>query len=187
MAADFYFNVYTHSQKAPAVKVVETKAPETASKPAETQKAVLVPENSAFEIQTYRDGRFGFEFQYPVAVKDAAQCPKIEKTDDGFSMGMFSFSLSAKNVPLADFVESELQGMTIDSRNSITVAGQPATKADYQTGGMGWSGSDTFIEHNGKIFEFGLLANESSAKCGGADDYEDQVYQAVISTLKFDN
>jgi hypothetical protein len=67
------------------------------------------------------------------------------------------------------------------------IAGRPAVKTDYETAGMGWYGSSTFVENNGQILEFGLLANESSEKCGGVENYEDLVYQSARSTLKFNN
>jgi hypothetical protein len=65
------------------------------------------------------------------------------------------------------------------------VAGQSAIKSVYQTQGMGWYGSFVYLEHGGRFFEFGLLANEKAEKCNGVNDYEDRVYQSIISTLKF--
>lgn len=184
-AADFYFNNYQNRQKEIVpVEIVDEPAAKT-EKPAAAKEDDSPALENGFKSETYRDGRFGFEFQYPVFAAGDSRCPKIEKTSDGFSLGNFSFLAIAKSGALADFIDSELQGMSIDDRKTITVGGVAAENIDYQTGGMGWYGSDTFIEHNGKFFEFGLLANESSDKCGGIDDYEDRVYQAVISTLKF--
>jgi hypothetical protein len=168
----------------------QVKTPEPAAPPAAKTENKLISapaktEDSSFKTETYRDERFGFEFQYPVAVKDAKDCPQLEKTEDGLSLGMFTFAVSDKSGTLDDFIASELPGMEIDNKTTITVAGRTATKVDYQTMGMGWYGSNTFIEHNGKFIEFGLLANEAAAKCGGIDDYADRVYQSVLFTLKF--
>jgi hypothetical protein len=186
IAADYYFNVARQPKKEPAVEVADTQ-PAAKETPASAQKEPVAPEISAFETKTYRDDRFGFEFQYPEAVKDTVLCPKFEKTDDGFNLNIFSLTTSIKQGELGDYIGSAMQGMNIDKRENITVAGIAATRIDYQTTGMGWYGSSTFIENGGRVYEFGLLANESSEKCGGADNYEDMVYQAAISTLKFNN
>ena len=180
LAADYYFNI---AGKSPEKKPAEPSAT------APIQKEVVVAEKQiavadGFKAEAYKDERYGFEFQYPVFAKNDPQCAKLEKTDTGVSLGIFSLSVVDAKVPLADFISSELEGMNIDSRADIIVAGMPATKIDYVTAGMGFNGSSVFFEKGNKIFEFGLLANEPFSKCGGTDDYEDQVYQLVILTLK---
>jgi hypothetical protein len=186
IAADFWFNVWRHPQKEAAVEAPAVVPAVKTETPAAVETVAPVLENG-FKNETYRDERFGFELQYPVFAAGDPQCPKLEKTEDGFSLGIFSFLVAAKLGTLDEFIDSELQGMAVDGKKTITVGGNAAIKADYQTGGMGWYGSSVFIERRDKFFEFGLLANESSAKCGGTDDYADRVYQLVISTLKFTN
>jgi hypothetical protein len=182
-AADYYFNTWLPSRKAaPKPVAVETAAPKTI--PAAAKKDLAVSADG-FTVKTYRDDVSGFEFDYPVSATNDSRCAKLEKTDEGLSLGIFSLSVSAAKDQMTDFINSELEGMTIDSRVDITVAGKPAVKIDYETSGMNWNGSIIFVENGGKIFEFGLLANEASAKCNGVSDYEDRVYQSVISTLKF--
>ena len=185
VAADYYFNVY----RAPKKEVVIEN---TAINPAAQNKNTEIKEQTApvfdngFKNETYRDDRYGFEFQYPVTVAADSRCPKLEKTGDGFSLGSFSLAVSGGQGPLADYIDRQLSGMEVEKKENITVAGHPAIRADYQTAGMGWYGSSVFImDTNGKYFEFGLLANESGEKCGGIDDYEDRVYQSMIATLKF--
>jgi len=185
-AADFYFNVYRHPQKEVAVEqVATTTAP--SEKSATTSEAAAPVLENGFKNETWRDARLGIEFQYPVFAAGDQGCPKLEKTDGGFSLGIFYFLESAARGSLADFVDGQLMGMTVDSRADISVAGKPAKKIDYETAGMGFSGSAVFLENGEKFYEFGFLANESSTECGGIDDYEDRVYQSVISTLKFTN
>lgn len=183
-AADYYFNVWQkRPDQAPVAKTVPLAVEKT--EPAKKETAPAADEK--FEMKTYRDDRLGFELQYPVALKDPQSCPALEKTADGFSLGIFNFSANDKSGALDDFINSELEGMTVDNRSDITVAGLSAKKVDYETTGMGFSGSDVFVENNGKIFEFGFLANEASAGCGGVDDYPDRVYQSVTASLKFTN
>lgn len=184
-AADYYFNVYRAAPKKTAVEVVTLPAAQD-KKPAVVETVALVLENG-FKNETWRDAQLGIEFQYPVFAAGDPKCPKLEKTDGGFSLGIFYFLKSAASGSLADFVDGQLLGMTIDSRADISVAGKPAKKIDYETAGMGFNGSAVFLENDAKFYEFGFLANESSAKCGGVDDYEDRVYQSMISTLKFTN
>ena len=185
-AADYYFNTWLLAQKAAAPKsaAVELAAPKTISAPAKKEPAASA---DGFVAQTYRDDARGFEFDYPVSAKNDPQCAKLEKTDDGLSLGIFSLSVNTGKGQMSDFINSELEGMTVDKRADIKVDGKPAVKVDYETSGMDWNGSSVFVENNGRIFEFGLLANEASAKCNGVEDYEDRVYQSVISTLKFTN
>jgi len=183
VGADYYSNVW---QKKPA----QAPEPEPAGQ-VEVKESVPAPEKpivaqeSGFKTETYRDERFGFEFQYPVPVRDDPQCAKIIKTDDGFSLGIFSLYVTGGEGLLQDYINEQLAGMTVEKREAVALGGQPAVKIDYQTAGMGWYGSDTFVEHSGKFLDFGLLANEAANKCGGDEHYEDRVYQSVLSTLKF--
>jgi len=181
--ADYYFNVWQRKQ----ITAPEPEAVQPVKEKETTTPAPAKTEDSNFKTKTYRDERFGFEFQYPVAIKDNESCPKLQRTEDGFSLGIFTFSVSDKSGNLNDFINEQLAGMNVEKHDTLSVDNQPAIKIDYQTTGMGWYGSATFIEHNDKFFEFGLLANEASEKCGGVDNYEDQIYQAVIKTLKFNN
>jgi hypothetical protein len=79
----------------------------------------------------------------------------------------------------------QLQGMEVESRENINAAGRPAVKTSYQTPKAGLYGSSVFIENAGRVFEFGMLAKEAAEKCGGADDYDERLYQSAIATLKF--
>ena len=186
IAADYYFNVYRPAQKKTVTETapVVPAATEPVAAPA-VQPEPEVVSADGFTAQPYRDDRYGIEFQYPVYGKEDARCPVIKKTDDGFSIGMFSLVVSEAPGELSDFVEGQLEGMTIDKNESLTVAGFSATRVDYQTQGMGWYGSDVYLKRNGKVYDFGILANATPGKCGGIDDYEDRVYQSVIATLKF--
>jgi len=186
IAADYYFNVYRRPESVAAPEVMT--APESASKPAAAPVAPAEPEvvsSDGFAMQSYRDDRYKIEFQYPVYSKEDVRCPLIKKTDNGFEIGMFSLTVSEARSGLSGFTESQLEGMTIDKSEEKTVAGQPAIRFDYQTQGMGWYGSDTYLEYGGNFYDFGILANATPDKCGGIDDYEDRVYRSVISTLKF--
>jgi hypothetical protein len=187
VAADFWFNVWRAAPKEVGTEEAAAIPVAPIGKPATSSEEVAPALENGFKSEIYRDAALGFELRYPAFAGDDVQCPKLEKTADGFSLGMFSFLVVGKQGNLDEFIASELQGMAADDKKTIMIDGNPATKIDYQAGGMGWYGSTTFIEYGGKFFEFGLLANESSAKCGGIDDYEDRVYQSVISTLKFAN
>jgi hypothetical protein len=184
IAADFWFNVYRAPKKEVAIEEIATDFGNKDQKLAAKEETVPVLEDG-FKTETYRDDRYGFEFKYPVTTVADARCPNLEKTEDGFSMGMFSLVVGAAQGSLADYAERQLEGMEIEKRESLTVAGQTAAKVDYQAPGMGRYGSSVFVERGGKIFEFGLLAGEVPDACGGVDDYEDRVYQSVVSTLKF--
>ncbi|MCU0653109.1 MAG: hypothetical protein MUD10_02510 [Candidatus Pacebacteria bacterium] len=186
IAADWYYNVRQSPQREEPARETITPAPRAENK-TEVKTEPEAVAGSNFVLEKYADERFGIEFLYPVAAKESAECPKPEKTEDGFTLGMFSFAVSDKSGTIDDFIAGQLEGMNVDERKSITVAGKPATRVEYQTAGMGWYGSDTFVENGNRFYEFGLLANETGNKCGGADDYEDQVYQSVLSTLKFTN
>jgi hypothetical protein len=187
IAADYYFNIYRHPQTetvpeeaAPPATVTDTLPSVPA---AQTEPEVISADG--FVTATYRDDRYGIEFQYPVYGKEDSRCPVIEKTDSGFNLGMFSLTVSVAQGALADFVDGQLEGMEIGKNENKTVAGLPAIIVDYQTKGMGWYGIDTYIDRDGKVYDFGILANATPDKCGGIDDYEDRVYQSAISTLKF--
>ena len=153
-AADYYFNTWLPSRKAaPKPVAVEMVVPK--SVPVAVKKDLAVY-TDGFIAKIYRDDAQGFEFDYPVSAADDPQCAKLEKTDDGLSLGIFSLSVSASKDPMSDFINSELEGMTVDSRADITVAGRSAVKIDYETPGMGWNGSSVFVENGGKIFEYFL-------------------------------
>ncbi|MFA6376894.1 MAG: hypothetical protein WCX69_05860 [Candidatus Paceibacterota bacterium] len=185
VAADYYFNVYRAPKKEVTVENTVIDAAAQNEKPKAKEESAPVLENG-FKSEIYRDDRYGFEFQYPVTAVADGRCPKLEKTDDGFSLGAFSLVLGSGQGLLEDYMNQQLVGMEVEKKENIAVAGHPAIKVNYQTAGMGWYGSSVFVmDGNGKYFEFGLLANESGEKCGGVDDYEDQVYQSVIATLKF--
>ncbi len=181
---DLYFNYQKRSQK-------ESVPPAIVAEPEQKQESVQVAEapavelESGFKLETWRDDRYGFEFQYPITAAVDARCPKLEKTENGFAVGAFSLIAAGKQGTLADYIDRQLEGMEVETRENLTVAGQAAVKVNYQTPGMGWYGSSVFLEGKTKFFEFGLLANEAGDKCGGIDDYEDRVYQSMISTLKF--
>ena len=184
ITADYYFNVYQHSSKG---------APEQESAPIVTQPAAPVTVTDeeepaledGFRLETYRDENGKFEFQYPVYAQPDPACPSIKKNGNGFDLGMFSFTANEGQGTISDFIDSELQGMEINKKENITVAGLAATRIDYQTQGMGWNGSLVFVGRDGKFYEFGILANTTAEKCGGVDDYADRVYRSVTSTLKF--
>jgi|GEM_PF-814360 len=187
IALDFYLNVYRHPQKSEPVSETAI-TPSVQKQELSVKKEEAAPESkNGFALRTYRDDRYGFEFQYPVFSGNDPQCPVLAKTDDGLSVGIFSFIVSDRQGAFEEFVVRQLEGMEIDGRTELTVGGKPAVRADYQTAGMGWSGSSVFIDDGKKFIEFGLLANESGERCGNSDDYEDRVYQSVISTLKFTN
>ncbi len=184
IAADYYFNVYRHNptETPDPEPVADVPAPPAQTAPPAQEE--LVPEDG-FRLQTYRDEVLGFEFQYPVYAQGDAKCPSVEKTENGINLGMFFFAAAKKEGELSDFIENELQGMEIGKTENITVAGQPAVKLDYQTQGMGFNGSEVFVEYDGRIYEFGILANTTALTCGGVSDYADRVYRSVITTLKF--
>ena len=149
IAADFWFNIYKHPQKEDSFEPV-------AVEPAAPDQKTVVVENSApvlengFKKEIYRDERYGFEFQYPITAAADARCPKLEKTEDGLSLGIFS-GRGAGQGALADYTDRQLEGMEIEKRESLTVAGQNAVQVDYQTAGMGWYGSSVFIEGKTKF------------------------------------
>ena len=183
IVADFYVNVYRRPQK--EVEIENVKNESTQEGRAQQSQESIVPEpENGLAMQTYRDDRYGIEFQYPTVVGDA-RCPQLLKTQDGFSLGIFALFAGEENEGMEDFMERQLQGMEIEKQENIAVAGKNAIKVNYQAQGMGWYGSSVFMQNGGRVFEFGLLANEVSEKCGGVDNYNDQVYQSVISTLKF--
>ncbi len=186
IAADYYFNVYRHTQKETSDQkaIPSVNQPAVTPAPTVTVSEESVPEDD-FKLETYRDENNKFEFQYPVYRQPDPGCPIIKKNAAGFDLGMFFFSINDGRGEIADFINSELQGMDIDKTESITVAGLSATQVNYQTRGMGWNGSTVFIEHAGKFYEFGILANSTAETCGGVNDYSDRVYRSVISTLKF--
>ena len=184
IAADYYFNVYQHPRSEAPVKdapVPVVAEPETIVPAVEKDAPAL---EDGFRLETYRDEKNKFEFQYPVYAQPDPKCPVIEKNDNGFNLGIFSFSISDGQGSISDFIEKELQGMEIGKTENITVAGQEAIRVDYQTRGMGWNGSAVFISRAGKFYQFGILANITAETCG---DYADRVYRSVISTIKFGN
>ena len=187
IAADYYFNVYRAPKKEVATENTAINVTAQNGKTEIKEESLPVLDNG-FKNETYRDDRYGFEFQYPVTSAADARCPKLEKTDNGFSLGAFSLAVGDWQGSLADYMDRELTGMEVEKKEAIVVAKHPAIKVDYQTAGMGWYGSSFFIMgDNSKVFEFGLLANESGDKCGDIDDYEDRVYQSVILTLRLNN
>lgn len=183
IAADFYANVYRHPRKKDEVEIVEV---ETEQNEAQTQTREDVPPEAENGLMpaVYRDDRYGVEFSYPTAVGDA-RCPSPQKTDDGFSLGDLYFFAAAPNEAMDDFMARQLQGMEIENRENIAVAGKAAIKVNYQTPKAGLYGSSIFVQNAGRAFEFGLLAGETFKNCGGADDYGDRLYRSVIATLKF--
>ncbi len=186
IAIDYYLNVFRHPQiEETAVEKSITPAADAPETESDSQPQPEVVSSDGFTVETYRDDRYGFEFQYPVYGQPDSRCPEIKKTETGFELGIFSLTVDSAEDTLDDFVASQLEGMEIEKNEKLTVANRPAVKVDYQTKGMGWYGSDTYIEQNGRIYDFGILANEAFDKCGGIDNYEDRVYQSVVSTLKF--
>jgi hypothetical protein len=183
IAVDFYLNVYRHPQEKVEVEIVATE-PEREEKQEQTpESAAPAPENG-LTAEIYRDDRYGIEFQYPFAANDA-RCPKLEKNDDGFSLGDLYFFAGASNETMDDFMARQLQGMEIENQENIAVSGRDAVKIDYQTPKAGLYGSSVFVQNAGRVFEFGLLAGETFKNCGGVDDYGDRLYRSVIATLKF--
>lgn len=193
IAADYYFNFYRHSPKVDVNREIDgntdTVANNLKEQPNQEPEEVLpeVVSSDGFATEIYNDSRYGIEFQYPVYSKQDLNCPVLNKTDSGFSIGIFSLTVSQAEGDLDNFINEQLEGMLIEKDQKLTVAGQAARQVDYQTQGMGWYGSDTYFEYGGKFYDFGILANATPGKCGGIDDYEDRVYQSVISTLKFIN
>lgn len=185
IASDFYFNVYRHPQeKADIIEVADNPETESAPPPEQISEESAPASEDGFVLATYRDDRWGLELRYPTVAGDA-RCPSPQKTEDGFSLGNFYFFAGSENETLEDFMARQLQGMEVESRENINAAGRPAVKTSYQTPKAGLYGSSVFLENNGWMFEFGLLAKEAAEKCGGADDYDERLYQSVISTLEF--
>jgi len=183
IAMDFCVNVYRHPQEEKVEIENVANEPTQAGQNQKADEDVVGLENG-FAMELYRDDRYGIEFQYPTVVGDA-RCPQLLKTQDGFSLGIFALFAGEENEGMEDFMERQLQGMEIEKQENIAVAGKNAIKVNYQAQGMGWYGSSVFMQNGGRVFEFGLLANEVPEKCGGVDNYNDQVYQSVISTFKF--
>lgn len=185
IAADFYFNVYRYPQeKVDVVEVADDPETESAPPPEQAAEEGAPASEDGFVLATYRDDRWGVELRYPTVAGDA-RCPAPQKNDDGFSLDNFYFFAGGQNEALEDFMARQLQGMEVESRENINTAGRPAVKANYQTPKAGLYGSSVFVENDGRPFEFGLLAKEAAEKCGDADDYDERLYQSVISTLKF--
>jgi hypothetical protein len=187
IAMDFYANVYRHPREESGGDTenveVQTEIPGAKQiEPAREEAALEI--NDGLIMAAYRDDRYGVEFQYPTA-DDDARCPILEKTDEGFSLGTFYLFAGDKDEPMEDFIQRQLEGMEIVNREDIAIDGRNAAKIDYQTQGMGWYGSSVFAENQNRVLEFGLLANEMAEKCGGVDNYNDLLYQSVVSSLKF--
>lgn len=187
IAADFYFNVYRHPQKeVEIIEVADGHKGEFAPPVDPIAVDDILASEDGFVLAVYRDDRYGIEFKYPTVAGDA-RCPAPQKNEEGFWLGEMYFFAADAGEKMEDFMVWQLQGMEVQRRDNITVAGAMAAKVDYQTAGMGRYGSSVFIENNGKLFEFGLLAGEGAEKCGDADDYDDRLYQSVIATLKFND
>jgi hypothetical protein len=184
IAADWYFNVYRSSLAKNSAGAPAPAAPGPAAIPAAGEEAAPALEDG-FRLETYRDADNGFEFQYPVYSQNDPGCPSLVERSDGFDLGQFSLTTSPAAGELTDFIAGQLEGMEMGESQSVAIAGLAATKVDYQTKGMGFNGSDVYIEHAGKFYDFGILANTSATTCGGVDDYADRVYRSVITTLKF--
>jgi hypothetical protein len=185
IAADFYANIYRHPQEKDEVEIVEVETKQNEAQ-GQTQEDAPPEAESGLAPAFYRDDRYGIEFQYPFAANDA-RCPKLEKTDDGFSLGDLYFFAGASSEAPDDFMARQLQGMEIENQENIAVAGRDAVKIDYQTPKAGLYGSSVFVQNAGRAFEFGLLAGETFKNCGSVDDYGDRLYRSVITTLKFDD
>ena len=189
VAADFYNNSKNNKkEEEPAQNsAIETQNNIKTPDQKNEEQSLEIEKDSKFKLVIYKNSKYGFEIQYPVAVNNDPQCAKLVETQDGFSLGIFSLAVSPAAGELKDFASEQLAGMEIDNKTDLMVGGQNAIKADYQTAGMTWSGSDTFIKCGNQIFDFGLIANTAPNKCAGDASYEDKVYQSVISTLKFVN
>lgn len=185
IALDFYFNVYRYPQeKVDIIEVADNPETESALPPEQTAEEGASASEGGFVLAVYRDDRWGLELRYPT-VGDDARCPSPQKTEDGFSLDNFYFFAGGENETLEDFMARQLQGMEVESRENINAAGRPAVKTSYQTPKAGLYGSSVFVENAGRVFEFGMLAKEAAEKCGGADDYDERLYQSAIATLKF--
>lgn len=184
--ADFFNGNFGKAGQPPAAAPEQPPAADEPVATPESEKMTDGGNDPQFVLETYRNDKYGFELQYPVLKNGAPGCPSLQENADGFSLGIFNFTAyETAGRALADFVADELAGMNIETRTALAIADKPAARIDYQTTGMGFSGSSVFLEHGGYFFEFGLLVNTAPAVCGGQTGYEDKVYQSVISSLKF--
>lgn len=151
----------------------------------------------AMDYKTYRNGKYGFEFQYPAIfdeTKEHQSCELKESTGN-FDPSLFVSVagrvwlqvLDSDGLTLSEYVDKRIKtaGLKIESRKLGTIDNSSAEEIIYSISGSEGAGEMAFLLNDNNIYSFSLERPNS-----GCDSEVDNismfsVYMKLISTFKF--
>jgi hypothetical protein len=147
-------------------------------------KAEEVIEDETADWKTYRNEKYGFEFQYP-PIPDCGFCKLDRADEEGFMVNRTSLDVeSLEGLTLSEFANKEMEMFEIESREEHLIDGKEAIGVSYRFGGMNRYGQATFIKKDDKVI---ILSFTAGGFCctEGEEIYELELYSAILSTFRF--
>jgi hypothetical protein len=151
------------------------------------------PEPSSSNIiwKTYRNGIYGFTFEYPAIYDELPYRDScgLKENSDGIQLGhqIQLLFLDSGGLNLTEYTSNLLQskGWGVDSQQNEPINGVEATTIQYRFGGTNRFGTFTLVKPDNRIFAFNFTAG-SFCDIPENQASEPNVYSHMIETFRLD-